>query len=143
MVEGGCLCGSVRYTLSGELPSAYACHCGECKKQTSSAFSMSMVVAEARLAVRGEPKCHSRRAHSGAVKDCFFCPDCGTRLWNRSSASAAMVTLKVGTLDDSAGIAPRGHLWVSRKQVGIMLDPDVPQFETQPDDLRAWREGLS
>ena len=53
-----------------------------------------------------------------------------------------MVTLKVGTLDDGAGIAPRGHLWVSRKQAGVLLDPDVPAFDTQPENLRAWREGL-
>ncbi|WP_242122602.1 GFA family protein [Sphingobium sp. Sx8-8] len=132
----------MRYTLSGELPPAYACHCRECKKQTSSAFSMSAVVAFARISVRGEPKCHERTAHSGASKQCYFCPDCGTRLWNRSSASPGKVTLKIGTLDDSAAIVPQGHLWLSYKQAGIFLDPDVPGFDTQPDDLSAWRESL-
>lgn len=141
-MEGGCLCGGVRYTLSGELPPAYACHCGECKKQTSSAFSMSMVVSFARLAVRGEPKCYAHRAYSGALKQCFFCPDCGTRLWNRSSASPDQVTLKVGTLDDGAAIAPQGHLWISRQQAGIFFDPGVATCDTQPDNLTAWRESL-
>lgn len=142
MKQGGCLCGQVRYTLSGDLPPAYACHCGECKKQTASAFSLSVVVARDRLDVVGQLRSFTRKAHSGAIKTCTFCPDCGTRLWNGSSASPDMVTLKVGTLDNSGDVAPRGHLWVSRKQAGIMLDPDVPTFDTQPEDLRAWREAL-
>lgn len=141
-MEGGCCCGSVRYTLVGDLPPAYACHCGECKKQTASAFSLSIVIPFERLSVQGMTTQFSSTAYSGATKDCFFCSRCGTRLWNRSSSSPDMVTLKVGTLDDSAGIAPRGHLWVSRLQAGIALDPAVPAFETQPGDLRAWREGL-
>ena len=143
MQAGGCQCGAVRYELSGELPPAYACHCGECKKQSASAFSMSVVVEFNRLRVTGEPACFETTAYSGATKHCFFCPKCGTRLWHRLGARSTLATLKVGTLDNSAGIAPRGHLWVSKLQVGIALDPAVPAFDTQPDDIQAWRESLA
>lgn len=141
-VTGGCQCGAVRYKMVGALPPAYACHCGECKKQTASAFSMSVAVAFAQLMISGNPASFESLAFSGAIKTCYFCPACGTRLWHGSSASPTVVTLKVGTLDDSADIAPRGHLWVSKKQAGISLDPAVPAFETQPDDVASWREGL-
>ena len=104
---------------------------------------MSVAIAFARLTVSGTPATFETIAYSGAIKTAYFCPRCGTRLWHGSSASPHMVTLKVGTLDESADIAPRGHLWVSRKQAGISLDPDVPAFETQPDNMVAWREGLT
>lgn len=142
MREGGCQCGAVRYVLSGPLPGAYACHCGDCKKQSASAFSMSMVVAFDRLSITGETTCYRAIAFSGAAKECHFCPACGTRLWHRSGARPELATLKVGTLDESGGIAPCGHLWVSKKQAGIILDPAVPAFDTQPEDINAWREAL-
>lgn len=142
-MNGGCQCGTVRYTLSGALPPAYACHCGECKKQSASAFSMSVAIAFDRLKVEGVTASFQTEAYSGATKTCYFCPICGTRLWHGSSASPDIVTLKVGTLHDSAHIAPRGHLWVSKKQAGISLDPDVPAFDTQPDNLAQWREELT
>jgi hypothetical protein len=141
-MNGGCQCGEIRYMLSGTLPPAYACHCGECKKQSASAFSMSVVVAFDRLTVAGIPASFETTAYSGATKTCYFCPKCGTRLWHGSSALPDIITLKVGTLDESAHIAPSAHLWVSKKQAGISLDPAVPAFDTQPDNLAHWREGL-
>ncbi len=140
--HGGCQCGRIRYALSGALPPAYACHCGECKKQSASAFSLSVAVASDRLKMAGISASFETVAYSGATKTCYFCPKCGTRLWHGSSASPDIVTLKVGTLDNSANIAPHAHLWVSKKQAGISLDPGVPAFDTQPENLARWREGL-
>ncbi len=141
-MNGGCQCGAIRYTLSGALPPAYVCHCGECKKQSASAFSMSVAVAFDRLKVEGVTASFEAVAYSGAIKTCYFCPKCGTRMWHGSSASPDIVTLKVGTIDDSAHIAPSAHLWISKKQAGISLDPSVPAFDTQPENLARWREGL-
>ncbi|MEK6637323.1 MAG: GFA family protein [Pseudomonadota bacterium] len=139
---GGCQCGAIRYALSGALPPAYACHCSACKKQSASAFSMSIVVGLEGLAILGTPASFGSMAFSGARKTCYFCPKCGTRLWHASSASAGVVTLKVGSLDDSVDISPSAHLWVSKKQAGINLDPNIPAFDSQPENLADWREGL-
>ncbi|QTD56321.1 GFA family protein [Parasphingorhabdus cellanae] len=139
---GGCQCGAVRYRLSGSIPPAYACHCGECKKQSASAFSMSIPLAYDALTVTGTPKVLETVAHSGKPKYNYFCGDCGTRLWHSGSNPPTAITLKVGTLDHSGDIAPVGHLWVSKKQAGIMLDPKTDQYQTQPDDVLAWRNNL-
>ncbi len=139
---GGCQCGSVRYTLTGPLPPAYACHCGECKKQTASAFSLSIPIEWARLAASGVLAVHETRSFRGARKLACFCPACGTRMWHRSAEDSIWITLKSGTLDDASGIVPQGHLWVSKKQSWIALDPAVPAFDTQPDDVQAWRTSL-
>ena len=141
-VTGGCQCGAIRYTVSDPLPPAYACHCGECKKQSASAFSMSIAIGFDRLKVAGQPVFHESRAYSGARKLAYFCGKCGTRLWHRSAEDSDMITLKVGTLDDAVTISPRGHLWVSKKQPWIVIPEAVPAFETQPEDVQAWRESL-
>lgn len=140
--EGGCQCGAVRYVLHRPVSAAYACHCGECKKQSASAFSLSMPFGYRDLTVTGTPTVFETVAHSGNAKYNYFCGDCGTRLWNSGSNPPAAITLKVGTLDQSAGITPLGHLWVSKKQAGITLDPASDQYQTQPDDVIAWRNNL-
>ncbi|SIN95633.1 Uncharacterized conserved protein [Parasphingorhabdus marina DSM 22363] len=139
---GGCQCGAVRYHVSGPLPAAYACHCGECKKQSASAFSMSLPMPFDRLRVDGTPAVFQSTAFSGKAKYNYFCSVCGTRLWHSGSAPPDQITLKAGTLDNDQDIEPLGHLWVSKKQAGIFLDPDSEQYDTQPDDVATWRENL-
>lgn len=140
--DGGCQCGRIRYRLSGPLPPAYACHCGECKKQSASAFSLSLVVLADRFVCEQPTAWFETRSYSGATKRCHFCPQCGTRLWHESSHAPDLLTVKAGTLDQSQAIAPRAHLWVRMLQAGISLDPDVPAFDTQPDDFATWRRRL-
>ncbi|WEK47277.1 MAG: GFA family protein [Candidatus Andeanibacterium colombiense] len=142
-ITGSCHCGAVQYEIEGDLPPAYCCHCGECKKQSASAFSMSIGIAFSRLAVKGEPGMFETVGYSGAVKRCYFCKACGTRLWHRSGRNPEFATLKVGTLDNGRGIAPSFHLWVSQKQAGIELDPAVPAYQTQPDNLIELRERMA
>ena len=131
-ISGGCQCGAIYYEIEGELPPAYACHCGACKKQSASAFSLSIPIPFSRLSVKGEPAMFNTVGYSGAVKHCYFCRDCGTRMWHRSAAKPENVALKAGTLDRSDDIAPTFHLWVSRKQAGVILDPTIPTYDTQP-----------
>jgi hypothetical protein len=44
---GGCQYGKIRYEISETPQSVYACHCRDCQRLTSSAFSMGIVVPEA------------------------------------------------------------------------------------------------
>ncbi len=141
-MRGSCQCGKIHYVVEGPLPPAYCCHCGDCKKQSASAFSMSVALQWSRLSVTGVVAVHETKAYSGAPKIACFCPDCGTRLWHRSNADSDWITLKVGTLDDASAIVPRGHLWVSKKQPWIMLDPALPAYDTQPEDVQKWRTAL-
>jgi hypothetical protein len=137
--KGSCQCGNIRYTISGPLPAAYACHCGECKQQSGSAFGLSIPVKWSRVTVDGDVATSEGRAFSGKPKLRCFCPKCGNRMWHRSAPDSEWITLKAGTLDCAANIEPRGHLWVSKKQPWVVLDPDVPAFDTQPDDVHRWR----
>jgi hypothetical protein len=56
---GGCQCGKVRYKISEAPQLVYTCHCTDCQRFTSSAFSMGIVVpggaALARRSNKGAP----------------------------------------------------------------------------------------
>ena len=46
MITGGCLCGAVKYRLTGPLGDIVHCHCETCRKTHSSAFSSVAAVAD-------------------------------------------------------------------------------------------------
>ena len=42
------------------------------------------------------------------------------------------------TLDDTSKLVLTGHVWISRKQPWLDLDPDLPAWETQPASQEEW-----
>lgn len=142
MFSGGCQCEQVKYEVSCDELVAYACHCKECQKQTSSAFAISVPLKLDDLRIKGELMSYERPAHSGAITECLFCPDCGTRIYHQSSRSNSLVTLKGGTLDNASDLIPRAHLWTSRKHKWLPLPAGAEKYDRQPTDLKRWRDKL-
>lgn len=139
---GGCQCGAVRYTIKGD-PIAYCCHCTECRKQSASAFGMSIPVFETAFSIQGKLSCWSRPTDSGSITDCYFCPECGSRLYHSGRNRDGMVTVKYGSLDDPVGISVVAHIWVASKLDFLDLTDQLPQWETQPGCTAEWMQLMS
>ncbi len=134
MRTGGCQCGEVRYESAGEPIALYVCHCRECRKQSASAFGMSLEVPRAGLRVtRGTPKFWSRPTDSGRRLRCAFCPNCGSRLWHEREGPSETLTIKAGSLDEPVDVSTAIHIWTSRKLPGMAIPADVQQFLQEPD----------
>jgi hypothetical protein len=143
-LAGGCACGAVRFELREEPLTVYACHCTDCQTQAGSAFSLSAFVKRAALVVTsGETQSWRRRADSGRMMSCVFCPACGTRLWNEPDRAPDLAVLKPGVLDDTGWIRPVGHVWTSSAQRWVQFPPGTLIYEGQPPDLakliEAWQ----
>ncbi|MBT2187812.1 GFA family protein [Sphingobium nicotianae] len=110
--SGGCQCGAIRYELREAPFGVWACHCNLCRKQSGSAFGLSMGVGlDTLVFTQGEPATWTRTAESGHVLDCLFCPDCGSRLIHRRHEHGGRQTLKPGTLDDTSWVVPGRHIF--------------------------------
>lgn len=133
MRTGGCQCGAVRYEAAGEPVALYACHCRECRRQSGSAFGLSLEVPLSGFRVtRGTPRFWERRTDSGGVLRCAFCPQCGTRVWHQPAGDPETITLKAGTLDEDVDLSRAIHIWISRRLPGATVPPDAPQFPEEP-----------
>jgi len=101
-LTGGCQCGAVRYEVTAPPVRTYICHCLECRKQSASAFGISVWVRRADFTLgSGTPRFWSRPTDSGRVLDCAFCPGCGSRLWHEyAGGNSEFLTLKGGSLDE-------------------------------------------
>ncbi len=127
VLTGSCQCGSVQYTVHGTPHRLNVCHCRDCQCQSGSAFGMSLVIdPEAFQLDAGELKTFVVTADSGRKKTCAFCPDCGVRIYNRTSA---LMSVKAGTLGNTEDLSPDGHYWTISKQAWVDLPADVPHHE--------------
>lgn len=142
-LTGRCGCGAVRYEIRAAPTALYRCHCTDCQKQTGSAFALSMFVPRQGLVVTaGAPRVWRRRADSGNLMGCFFCADCGTRLYHEPDSRPQVTVVKPGTLDDTRWLVPVGDIWTRSKQPWIVLPPDTIAFAEHGDPAllaEAWR----
>jgi hypothetical protein len=132
--EGGCQCGAVRYRISGEPLGLGVCHCTECQGQSGSAFGMSLVTRKDDFTLlEGELKSFTRSSDSGRPVVCWFCPECGTRMYNESKQSSdqGAINVKPGTLDDTSWLRPQLHVWTASKQPWLQLSDGLPSREGQ------------
>ena len=130
---GGCQCGDVRYECSGQRDQLYVCHCKECRKQSASAFGISVIVKHADLRVtKGEPRSWTRDTDSGRRLQCFFCPRCGSRLWHVNDPPEEWASIKGGSLDTPVDISGAVHIWTSRGQPGVLIPSEARQFPEEP-----------
>jgi hypothetical protein len=130
---GGCLCGKIRYEITEAPQLIYTCHCVDCQRLTSSAFSMAIVVNHAAFRLIGiEPRLIQATADSGRVKTRWVCPECGCWICGASSSDDGLRRVRSGTLDDTSWLRPTVHFWTRSKQPWVALPEGDQIFETQP-----------
>lgn len=135
VLSGGCQCGTIRYSLSQGPQGLYVCHCRKCRKQSASAFGISVIVPQTALhVVQGAPKFWSRPTDTRHVLDCAFCPECGSRLWHQRRGSADTLSIKGGSLDKDVDLSQAVHIWTLRTLRGVVLPEGAKQFPGEPDD---------
>ena len=98
--EGGCLCGSVRYQVTGDPEVASVCHCRYCQLRSGSAFSISVYFAQDQVQLGdGVVKTHELTTASGRAFDTRFCTECGTTVWWTIGTRPNSIGISGGTFD--------------------------------------------
>ena len=130
---GGCQCGELRYEVVGTPRKLVVCHCTDCQRQSGSAFGMTLLVNEADFRLtQGEVKTFVSTSAAGRAKLGAFCPRCGTRIYHKPEWRPGTVSVKPGTLDDTSGLKPDMHIWISSKQPWVTIPDRVETHDTNP-----------
>jgi hypothetical protein len=142
-LEGGCVCGALRYRVNGLPLAVFICHCTNCKQRTGSAFSLSMVSLKKDFQkVSGETLWRDSPGGSGAMHRQHVCPECLTRTHTEMLAYPEIINVRPGTLDQPDLVTPIAQAWVSLAQPWAIV-PNVKCFEENPSDVPAlfeqWR----
>jgi hypothetical protein len=142
---GRCLCGAIRYRVTDEPLTVYACHCTDCQKRSGSAFGISMWVNHKAIEVtQGEPAVQQALTEDGQVRTMRVCPRCFTRLWSEPRPDSHVAIVRGGTLEDTSSLRPIAHLWTRSAQPWVTYPEGATKFDTQPNNIldlvTLWRD---
>ena len=132
-LEGGCLCGAVRYEFSGDVLRHVICHCRDCQRASGGPFSSYVVVpTSAFKLLQGSPRFHPSPSERGGMTRRGFCPDCGAPVVVKPDANPEVVAIRTASLDDPSWFNPQVDVWTSDAHPWDQMNPALPKFEKYP-----------
>lgn len=130
-IEGGCLCGAVRYESDAEPLFAVNCHCRDCQMTSGSTHIPGIGLPEAAFSLTGDLTWYKITNDRGGTSMRAFCPACGTPIMGQIEGEA-LVFLHVITLDDPSGYPPQMDIFESSAQPFDRFDDTLPRFPKMP-----------
>ena len=103
---GGCLCGEVRYAVSGPLRDVVMCHCSRCLRTHGHAAAYSCCAQADLTLVRDE----GLRWYEADGRARGFCGRCGASLFWRADGRDT-ISIAAGTLDRPTGLRTVAHIY--------------------------------
>ena len=131
-IQGGCLCGAVRFRSAASPIATRYCWCRTCQRLASGNATVNVVFAKAAVSVEGEPAVYESLADSGNRMRRSFCPGCGTPLFSESEARPHLIIVRAGALDDPNLAEPSAAIWTASAPRWACIDPGLEQFTGQP-----------
>ncbi|KAK0715574.1 Mss4-like protein [Lasiosphaeris hirsuta] len=136
-----CQCGDIRFSTPPGGPLFQAiCHCTNCRKQTTSAFGMSVFFPSDKVfplpaEVEAKIKVFEHGCDSGNTMRCFFCPRCGVRVLQAAikpdGSMRPAVSFRAGAIDSGIEWPWEGTHFFTRSAV-IPIPEKATKFETLP-----------
>jgi hypothetical protein len=124
-MEGGCLCGAVRYRISGSPFAAEYCHCRMCQKSAGAVVVSWMDFRPEQLTwTAGKP---SEYESSESVRR-GFCQECGSTLSFRDTRHPEYITLTIASLDDPNLVKPTCHIYTDSQVNWLAIEDDCKKF---------------
>lgn len=127
--KGGCLCGAVRYEVTGPLRPVIACHCSQCRRATGH-FMAATAAARGDIKIMGGDNLtwfvSSETAQRG------FCRLCGSNLfWDGKGLPYLSIT--AGSLDGPTELKLDRHIFVRDKGDYYTISDGVAQSKEFED----------
>jgi hypothetical protein len=125
-IEGGCLCGAVRYGITAKPVSAIHCYCRQCQYITGAGHASQFAVPSASVTLRGKVSRYEMKAESGNSVTSVFCAVCGSPIFKESKGYPQFKSFHAATLDDPSLFEPQQSVWTSQRQRGDLIDQTLP-----------------
>lgn len=123
---GGCLCGAVRYRVTGESKVITHCHCRMCQRSSGAAFvTWATYLPEQIEWTQGELKIFA----SSQNADRGFCANCGTPIaffTFKNGRELLEIDLTLCSFDRPDDRMPQFHIWTSSQRSWIHLNDSLP-----------------
>lgn len=123
--SGGCLCGAIRYRITGPAQATSLCHCNSCRRATGGPSLAWAIFDEDKVEItQGELAIYS----SSPGVERGFCSHCGTSLTYRRANRPGLFDVTTASLDDPEAFPPTKEIWIEEKLSWEAANPALPQF---------------
>ena len=124
--NGSCLCGDVRFSVTGFSEQVANCYCSMCRKFHGAAFG-TLVEVQGLKWTTGEHLLKEFVAPNGTTRT--FCSSCGSSLGFRAKdASLDDIELAISTFDDDIPVQVDAQIYTAYKSNWCELQPHLPAF---------------
>ncbi len=129
-LQGGCLCGKVRFKAQKPPVRTFACHCTFCQRVTGSAFyAESIFEVDSVEFNTGELRKYEHVSDTSQKKVVVeFCPNCGTTIGLTFERWPSMRAISRGCYDNPNAVDISSHIWTRSAQTGVVLPALVDCF---------------
>lgn len=129
MLEGGCYCGKVRYSIEGDPVYVALCNCTDCRKHSGAPVMSWSAFKQPQVTITGE----SAIFHSSEHAKRQFCSACGTSLFYVNEVVLpGLIDIQTGTLDDPEALPPMIQIQTADRLSWMTGIGELPSFERYP-----------
>lgn len=131
-LSGSCLCGSARYTASGQSRRFYHCHCSRCRKASGTGHASNLFLEGTLTWESGEEHVRTYKLPEAERFSNTFCRNCGARL-PRLIEQFNLVFIPAGSLDEEPDITPQARIFKGSRAQWSCDSGDLPEFDQYPE----------
>jgi len=123
-IEGGCLCGGVRYRLHEQPTQLSDCHCVDCRRASAAPFvTWGSFRREKIELLSGELR---KVKHADRLRSFASC--CGTPLFFQDDEASEWIDVTISSLDHPEAHSPEVTIWTEDRLPWVPLDSTRPAF---------------
>jgi hypothetical protein len=123
VLQGSCLCGGVRFEVTGEFEPRSYCNCTSCKRLSGGAATANGRARSDSIRITaGRELLRTYQPDEGSAKT--FCSVCGSNLFGGGWPESDQASVRLSAIDSPLESRPTKHIWVR----------SVATWETLPDD---------
>jgi len=132
MYSGSCLCGAIKFNISGKIQNIIHCHCSECRKAQGSAFATNGNVNSNDFNfLSGESNLTGYASSPGQTK--YFCKTCGSPIMSKTQSKPDQVRIRLGTIISDIDEKPEAHIFTTSKANWEIITGDLPKIALKSD----------
>ena len=130
-IEGGCLCGAVRWRYQGPVNWTAHCHCESCRRNCAAPMTTFVGVPREAFAWTGASV--ATYVSSPGVRRCF-CGNCGSPVAFDADHYADEIHLYAAGHDDPSALRPQVHVFWSEALPWLHMEDGLRRFEGSGND---------
>ena len=121
--RGGCLCGDIRYRITGKPLVADLCHCRSCRLASGAPAVAWIVLQRSDFSIeQGAPITY----RSSPPVERSFCGRCGTSLTYQHDDRPGSIDIHSATLDAPDAFPPTREIWLEHKIAWMATNDRLP-----------------